>query len=110
MMGFKTIGSPYMTGSLIPKIPGTMEIFAMSFARRELQNKNITINSERVDPPPPNSAKNASNSRLIMLGSAVPAVKAAWFSSVSAVKIGVKMGLVMFDPLMPKNQKMPWMT
>ncbi len=49
----------------------------------------------------------------LALGSSAPACAlpaldgAAWFSSVSAVKIGVKIGLVMFDPLMPKNQKMP---
>ena len=66
-----------MTGSLMPKMPGIIEILAMLLTRFDWQNKNMAINNERVDPPPPNVAKNESNSLLIILGNTAPAEKAA---------------------------------
>ena len=53
MTGFKTIGRPKITGSLIPKIPGTMANLPRPLIRCDLQNDSIAINRDNVDPAPP---------------------------------------------------------
>ena len=55
--GFKTIGSPKMMGSLIPKIPGNMDNLPSCLILDDLQKASIAIISDNVDPAPPYVAK-----------------------------------------------------
>ena len=59
--GFKTIGKPNNIGSFIPNIPGTNDILPRFFIRFDLQNNNIAITSDNVEPAPPNVANKSWN-------------------------------------------------
>ena len=61
IVGFNTIGKPNTIGSLIPKIPGTKASLPKSVIRLDLQNNNIAINNDNVEPHPPNVANKSWN-------------------------------------------------
>lgn len=94
-----------MIGSLMPKIPGKIANFPSCLIRCERQNKSITINSDKVLPPPPKLVKKFENGSVKMLGNALCAWKASKFSIVNTLEIGAKTELATAGPLMPKNQK-----
>ena len=54
-IGFKTIGPPKITGSLIPQIPGTTLKRPIDFKCFTLE-KHINKTSPNVFPPPPRTA------------------------------------------------------
>ena len=61
IVGFNTIGNPNTIGSLIPKIPGTNDNFPNSVIRLDLQNNNIAIINDNVEPHPPKVANKSWN-------------------------------------------------
>ena len=61
IVGFNTIGNPNTIGSLIPKIPGTNDNFHNSVIRLDLQNNNIAIINDNVEPQPPKVANKSWN-------------------------------------------------
>ena len=103
-IGFNTIGKPNIIGSLIPKIPGTIDNLPNWVILLDLQNNNITITSESVLPPPPNVVKKSVNGPVNIFGNGKPACKASKFSIVNTFNIGENTVFATAGPLIPKNQ------
>ena len=61
IIGFNTTGSPKITISFIPKIPGTIDNFHNFFIRSDLPLKIISNTRDSVLPPPPKLQKKSEN-------------------------------------------------
>ena len=61
IIGFNTTGSPKITISFIPKIPGTIDSFPNFFIRSDFPLNIISNTKDNVLPPPPKLQKKSEN-------------------------------------------------